>query len=138
KSMIARLFGAMLFIEQDKEPRVEKNLLGLPLADIVFVRALSAIAIVPVKSECLPQVEHICILTKYTETAEPYAGGRGTGAIPPVCRSASPAAMAAATATLSERRPGRIGIVRRASAAAWTASGTPADSRPNSRMSSAW
>ncbi len=30
--------------------------------------------------------------------------------IPPVCRSASPAAMAAASATLSERRPGRIGI----------------------------
>ena len=43
--------------------------------------------------------------------------------------------IAQAIATLSERRPGRIGIVSRASAAAWTASGTPADSRPNSRTS---
>ena len=56
---------------------------------------------------------------------------------PPVCRSASPSAMAAAIATLSERKPGRIGIDSRASAASCTASGTPADSRPNSRMSPA-
>ena len=40
------------------------------------------------------------------------------GRIPPVCRSASPAAMAAAIAILSERRPGRSGMTRRASAAA--------------------
>ena len=31
---------------------------------------------------------------------------------PPVCRIASPSAMAAAIATLIERRPGRIGIVK--------------------------
>ena len=31
---------------------------------------------------------------------------------PPVCRSASPTAMAAAIATLSERRPGRIGMTQ--------------------------
>src|SRR4051812_39190429 len=53
-----------------------------------------------------------------------------------VCRSASPNAMAAAIATLSERKPGLIGITTRASAAAVTSSVTPADSRPNSRMSS--
>ncbi len=35
------------------------------------------------------------------------------------------------TATLRERRPGRIGIRIRASAAACTSSGTPADSRPS-------
>ena len=52
-----------------------------------------------------------------------------------VCRSASPSAMAAAIATLSERSPGLIGITSRASAAAATSSGTPADSRPNNRMS---
>src|SRR6266404_59959 len=52
-----------------------------------------------------------------------------------VCRSASPNAMAAAIATLSERRSGSIGITSRASAAVATSSGTPADSRPNSRMS---
>ena len=44
--------------------------------------------------------------------------------------------MAAATATLRERRPGRIGMHSRACAARCTASGTPADSRPNSKMSS--
>jgi hypothetical protein len=56
----------------------------------------------------------------------------------PVCRSASPSAMAAATATFSERSRGRIGIASLAPAAACTASGTPADSRPNSRTSSRW
>src|SRR3954471_1179209 len=54
-----------------------------------------------------------------------------------VCLNASPNAMAAAMATLSERKPGAIGITSRASAAAATSSGTPADSRPNSRMSEA-
>jgi hypothetical protein len=54
---------------------------------------------------------------------------------PPVCRSASPTAMAQVIATLSERRPGCIGMRSRTSAAACTCSGTPADSRPNSRTS---
>src|SRR5262249_2513821 len=56
---------------------------------------------------------------------------------PPVWRSASPSTMAAASATLSERIPGRIGTLRRASAAAWTSAGTPALSRPSSSRSSA-
>ena len=56
---------------------------------------------------------------------------------PPVCRSASPATMAAAIATLSERRPSRSGMRRQVSAAHCTASGTPALSRPNSSTSSA-
>ena len=43
--------------------------------------------------------------------------------------------MATAIATLSERSPGCNGMSSRASAAACTSSGTPADSRPNSRMS---
>jgi hypothetical protein len=54
-----------------------------------------------------------------------------------VCRNASPTAMAAASATFSDRNPLRIGMSKRASAAAWTSVGTPADSRPNKRMSSA-
>ena len=37
--------------------------------------------------------------------------------------------MTAATATLSERNPGRIGTMTRASTASWTSSGTPDDSR---------
>ena len=45
-------------------------------------------------------------------------------------------AMAAAMATLSERKPGLIGIASRASAAEATSAVTPADSRPNSRISS--
>src|SRR5437016_6330360 len=48
---------------------------------------------------------------------------------------ASPTAMAAATATLSERNPSRIGMRSRASAAACTFSGTPEVSRPNSKTS---
>ena len=44
---------------------------------------------------------------------------------PPVWRSASPSTIAAAWATLSERRPGRMGISSRASAASCTSSGTP-------------
>ena len=47
------------------------------------------------------------------------------------------AATRAAIATLSDRKPCLIGITSRASAAATTSPGTPADSRPNSRMSSA-
>src|SRR6185295_2749553 len=58
------------------------------------------------------------------------------GIAEPVCRSASPNAMAAAMATLSERKPGLIGIASRTSAAAATSAVTPADSRPNSRTSS--
>src|SRR6185312_10604494 len=54
-----------------------------------------------------------------------------------VCRSASPSTSAAASATLSERSPGRIGTRSRASAARCTASGTPAVSRPSSSVSSA-
>ena len=54
---------------------------------------------------------------------------------PPVCRSASVSAMVAATATFSERRGARMGMRRRASAAACTASGAPADSRPTTTIS---
>ena len=39
---------------------------------------------------------------------------------PPVCRSASPTAMAQVIATLSERKPACIGMRSRTSAAAWT------------------
>src|SRR6185312_2504811 len=55
----------------------------------------------------------------------------------PVCRNASPNTMEAASATLIERRPGRIGRRTRASAAACTSAGTPALSRPRSSVSSA-
>src|SRR5262249_50190759 len=51
-------------------------------------------------------------------------------------RIASPATIAAAMATLRLRRPGRIGMTRRASAAAATSGGTPPLSRPTSRVSS--
>ncbi len=54
---------------------------------------------------------------------------------PSVCLSASLNTIAAASATLSERAPGTIGTRMRASAAWWTASGTPALSRPSSRTS---
>ena len=54
----------------------------------------------------------------------------------PVCRSASPKIMAAVTATLSERNPGRMGMISRASAASCTSSGTPADSLPTRMTSS--
>src|SRR6186997_2678019 len=47
-----------------------------------------------------------------------------------VCRKASPATIAAATAILSERMPGCIGMRSRTSARSWTADGTPALSRP--------
>ncbi len=57
-------------------------------------------------------------------------GWREAGAAHLSCRNASPSTMAAATATLSERKPGRIGTATRRSAAACTSSGTPADSRP--------
>jgi hypothetical protein len=51
--IIPRLFGAVLFINQHKKPSIEEDLFRLPLADIVFVRTLSAVAIVPVKSNDL-------------------------------------------------------------------------------------
>src|SRR4029079_474662 len=52
-----------------------------------------------------------------------------------ICRIASPTAIAAAIATLSERRPVRIGMTSLASAASCTFSPAPDDSRPNSRTS---
>src|SRR5690606_12196911 len=52
----------------------------------------------------------------------------------PICLIASLMAMAVLTAILSERIPARIGMNRRKSAVPWTSSGTPADSRPNSRI----
>ena len=55
----------------------------------------------------------------------------------PVWRSASPNTIAAASATFKDRIPAAMGTRRRASAASWTASGTPAVSRPSSRVSSA-
>src|SRR6186713_1152587 len=54
-----------------------------------------------------------------------------------VCRRASPATIAAATAILSERMPDCMGMRRRISARSWTADGTPALSRPNSNIWSA-
>ena len=54
-----------------------------------------------------------------------------------VCRKASPATIAAATAILSERMPDCIGMRRRTSALSWTAAGTPALSRPNNSTWSA-
>src|SRR3954465_6541054 len=63
-------------------------------------------------------------------------GERSVAAVgPPVCRSASPTTIAQAIATLSERRPDRIGIARRVSAAAGTPAGTPAAPPPNRRTS---
>ena len=64
-------------------------------------------------------------------------GWPGPGAGPQrVWRNASPAIIAADIATLIERCPSTIGMMMRASALSWTVSGTPALSRPNSRMSS--
>src|SRR5690606_25067098 len=51
------------------------------------------------------------------------------------CRIASPAAIAAVSARLRLLAPGTSGTSSRESARAWTASGTPADSRPNSSTS---
>src|SRR5690606_23125384 len=53
----------------------------------------------------------------------------------PVCRIASPATMAAAMATLSDLKPGRIGIRTARSAASRTSGGTPALSWPTSSES---
>ena len=54
-----------------------------------------------------------------------------------VCRNASTNAIAPASATLSDRAGGRKGITIRAAAAACTAGGTPALSRPSRIVSSA-
>ena len=53
----------------------------------------------------------------------------------PICLTASPSTMAAATATFRERNGGRIEMRTLASTAARTSSGTPANSRPTSRIS---
>ena len=52
----------MLVINKNKEPRVEKHLLGFPFADIVLARILPSVAVVPVKTCNLAEVEHKCIL----------------------------------------------------------------------------
>src|SRR5579871_3749664 len=62
---------------------------------------------------------------------------RGHDGKPFVWRKASPSTMAPTCATLSERSPAFIGIERRASARACTASGTPALSLPRRRTSPA-
>ncbi len=57
--------------------------------------------------------------------ASAYVMPGGWRAKPPACRSASPATMATATAILSERKPSRIGMPSRVSAALCTASRHP-------------
>jgi hypothetical protein len=69
--------------------------------------------------------ERLCGLWKTRERACVWriedAGERAyAGYCRAICRNASPTAMAAAIATLSERRPPRIGMTRRASAALCT------------------
>ncbi len=54
---------------------------------------------------------------------------------PLVCRKASPKAIAAATATFNDRRPGTSGIRTTKSAAASTSAGSPRDSAPSNRVS---
>ena len=61
-----------------------------------------------------------------------------TGGKPAVCLKPSPRTIAAAMATLSDRAGGSMGMVTRASARSWTWGGTPAVSRPSSRVSSGW
>src|SRR5690606_14105781 len=53
----------------------------------------------------------------------------------PICLMASPSTMAPASATLIERKPGRIGMRTRRSARSATSSGTPALSRPSNSTS---
>ena len=59
--------------------------------------------------------ERACVYGSKTRV-NPLIAGYGRA----ICRNASPTAMAAAIATLSERRPSRIGMTRRASAALCT------------------
>jgi hypothetical protein len=56
--VIASFLGAILLVDQNKESRIDKNLLRFGLTDIMFVYALSAIAVVPVKSDGSGEVEH--------------------------------------------------------------------------------
>ncbi len=86
------------------------------LADVVAQR------LEPGARPCLAMLDDVCV--------HQFVSSR-------ICRNASPTTMAAASATLSERKAGFIGIFNRASAAVTTSSVTPTVSRPNNRMSDA-
>jgi hypothetical protein len=53
---------AMPLVLHDKERLVKENLLGLDLADVVFVDALSAVAIIPIEPFDPAPVDHVSIL----------------------------------------------------------------------------
>lgn len=61
--MVSRFLAAMLLINENEEPGIDKNLFRFPLADTVLVCALASIALVPVKTRNVAEVKHLCILT---------------------------------------------------------------------------
>ncbi len=57
--MISPFSRAVLAVVQQQERSIQKNLLGFGLADAMFVRALSAVAIVPVEAGNPLKVNHV-------------------------------------------------------------------------------
>ena len=51
----------MLLVDQHKDAWIDENLFSLLLTDTMFVQALAAIAVIPIKPE-LAKVEHAGIL----------------------------------------------------------------------------
>ena len=60
--MEPRLNFAVSMIMKQQQRVVEKNLLGLDLADAVFIHALARVAIIPIKTGNEGEINHRCIL----------------------------------------------------------------------------
>ena len=68
--VISRFLLAMNDILQKKQRLVEEKLLCFGLDDIMLLRALPGITLIPVEPRYLRQVNHCCILSSYTAVAK--------------------------------------------------------------------
>src|ERR1019366_3623414 len=58
--------GAMPCIPDNDQGIVEEDTFRLGLTDVMLIRALAAVAIVPVKTRDLVNIDHICICSIHT------------------------------------------------------------------------
>ena len=124
--LIAGLVSSYLIWEA-RQLGASRWVIGRMMANTAIDTLVGAVPLVGDAFDVLfrANLKNMALLRRHLERrgvtrARSRAGHRGRGGSvalnPPVCRRASPRTIAAATATLSERRPGLIGIRSRASA----------------------
>jgi len=90
KCMVARLQDTMPLVYQDQQRRVEENLLRLALADTVLIRALAAIARVPLEPFRSIKADHEAYMTRIYKQRKQSGSARQRVARPTLPRILSP------------------------------------------------